>query len=145
MGLSNCSSSYHGLGQPDEYAYDFDFPTGTPFIASRGGIVEEVIEDRSNIGDDLGNWVIINHEDGTYAWYLHSPKDGIIVNEGEMIHQGDTLGEVGKSGLAGYPHLHFIVTKGSTIHNYNGMPVTFNNFTPLTTVLSSYETYRVCE
>ena len=26
-GLTNCSSSYHAAGQPDQYAFDFDMPS----------------------------------------------------------------------------------------------------------------------
>lgn len=43
-GLTNCSASFHSAGQPDDYAYDFDLPVGTPFLASRAGIVVGVLE-----------------------------------------------------------------------------------------------------
>ncbi len=44
-GLANCSSSYHGAGQPDQYATDFDMPVGTPFVAARAGRVHRIVED----------------------------------------------------------------------------------------------------
>ena len=32
--LSNCSGSFHGEGQPDEFATDFAMPVGTPITAA---------------------------------------------------------------------------------------------------------------
>ncbi|MEL6925768.1 MAG: M23 family metallopeptidase, partial [Bacteroidota bacterium] len=144
MGLSNCSASYHSPGQPDQYAFDFDMPEGDKFRAARGGVVERVIEDRSSNGGGGGNFVSIDHEDGTFGLYLHSPQDGIFVEVGDRVKQGDVLGESGRSGLAGYPHLHFIVVKGSSAWPWDGMPISFRNAIPADIVLQSGRTYKAC-
>jgi hypothetical protein len=107
-GLANCSSSYHSAGQPDQYAFDFDMPLGTPFTAARGGTVVLVVEDAPKSGGSAGNYLIIDHHDGTYGLYHHSPNNGIEVEEDDEVEQGDVLGVTGRSGLAGYPHLHFM-------------------------------------
>jgi hypothetical protein len=141
-GLTNCSSSYHGPDKPDQYASDFDMPEGTPFIAARGGTVYEVVEDQPSIGGGAGNYVTIDHGDNTYAKYYHSPQDGIDVEVGDEVAQGDVLGVVGRSGLAGYHHLHFIVVKDQTDFPYEGIAVSFRNAIPADVALESYSEYE---
>lgn len=141
-GLANCSRSFHGAGEPDQYAYDFDMPVGTPFVAARAGRVHEVDEDESSDGGGPGNYVLIDHGDGTFAYYLHSPEDGIAVQVGDQVERGDVLGEVGRSGLAGYPHLHFIVVEGDPEYPYDGVPVSFSNASPADVPLRSHASYE---
>lgn len=140
-GLTNCSSSFHGPGQPDQYAFDFDVPVGTPFVAARAGTVFRVVEDAPSNGGGVGNYVVIDHRDGTYGLYYHSPMNGIGVQVGEQVAQGDVLGETGRSGLAGYPHLHFTVVAGAPDWPYSGMPVSFRNVSPAHVRLESHSTY----
>lgn len=145
-GLANCSSSFHAAGQPDQFATDFDLSTGTPFVAARAGTVVFVQEDQPSLGGGSsngisGNAVVVDHGDGTLALYLHSPENGIEVETGDLVATGDTLGVVGASGLAGYPHLHFIVVDGSFEWPYDGLPVTFGNASPADAPLRSYAAY----
>lgn len=141
-GLTNCSSSYHGPGEPDQYAFDFDMPVGTPFTAARAGTVFKVVEDAPSNGGGAGNYVIIDHQDGTYGLYYHSPQDGIDVQVGDEVEQGDVLGVTGRSGLAGYPHLHFIVVKGDPAYPYDGLAISFSNALPADVVLKSRTEYE---
>lgn len=140
-GLGNCSTSYHAEGQPDQYAFDFDMPVGTPFVAARSGTVHQVVNDEPSGGGGSGNLVIIDHGDGTYGMYLHSPAGGVSVAVGETVAQGDVLGETGRSGLAGYPHLHFIVLTGDLTWPYTGVPVSFRNASPAHGVLRGLTVY----
>ncbi len=144
-GLTNCSSSYHSSGLPDEYAYDFDMPVGTPFIAARGGVVYEMWDEERSSGGGVGNFLIIDHGDGTYGLYYHSPKEGFNVDIGDEVEQGDVLGETGRSGLAGYPHLHFIVVEGDPNFPYQGIPISFRNAEPNDKVLQSHTEYTAGE
>ena len=130
MGLTNCSRSFHGAGEPDRFAYDFDVPVGTPLLASRAGTVSVVVEDAPSDGGGAGNYVGVDHGDGTTALYYHSPRDGIDVAVGDAVEQGGRLGVTGRSGLAGYPHLHLIVVEGDLAYPYTGMPITFSNVRP---------------
>ena len=152
-GLTNCSSSFHGPGQPDQYAFDFNMPTGTPFVAARGGIVFEVVENASGKNNlakftnsdnysIVGNYVTIDHGDSTFGLYLHSPDDGIAVTVGDPVQQGDVLGVTGRSGLAGYPHLHFIVVKYPPEFPYSGIAVSFSNALPADVVLQGDTQYK---
>ena len=140
-GLTNCSSSFHGAGQPDQYAFDFDMLEGTPFTAARGGIVFQVVELAPSFGGGSGNFVVVDHGDNTFGMYLHSPQHGISVEPGDRVERGDTLGVAGLSGLAGYPHLHFIVVTDSPEWPYNGIPISFSNASPADHVLKGQTTY----
>lgn len=141
-GLTNCSSSYHSSGNPDQYAFDFNMQEGTPFIAVRAGTVTYLVENQPSEGGGQGNFVVISHGDGTYALYAHSPKDGIDVKVGDRVKQGEVLGKTGRSGLAGYAHLHFIVLKGHYLYPYNGLAISFKNASPLHVALKGNTLYE---
>jgi hypothetical protein len=141
-GLTNCSSSYHGPGEPDQYAFDFDTPLGTSFSAARAGTVFKVVEDEQSMGGGVGNYVIIDHHDGTYGLYYHSPENGIDVAVGDEVVQGDVLGKTGRSGLAGYPHLHFIVVEGNPSYPYQGIAISFRNASPADVALKGKTEYE---
>jgi len=143
-GLTNCSSSYHGAQFPDRYAFDFDVPEGTNFYAARAGQVVFVRNDQSSQGGGSGNWLVIRHQDNTYGIYLHSPENGISVIEGRLINKGDLLGITGRSGLAGYPHLHFIVVQNDYKWPYDAIPITFNNILPADVIVKSNTNYEAC-
>ena len=54
-----------------------------------------------------GNEVVINHGFGYKSRYAHLST--IDVGVGQALHRGDKIGEVGKSGKATGPHLHYEV------------------------------------
>lgn len=58
------------------------------------------------------NWngIIVEHSDGSQAWYWHF-KDGAITtkNIGDTVEAGEYLGAAGSSGSSSIPHLHFEV------------------------------------
>jgi hypothetical protein len=69
----------------------------------------------------LGNVVIINHGKGWQTIYAHLKKGSIRVAKGQAVKAGQVLGQVGMSGLAQVPHLHFGVLKNrKTIDPFNG-------------------------
>ncbi len=53
--------------------------------------------------------IIIQHEDGSRAGYWHLQHNGALVNVGDTVEQGQEIGLSGKTGLALFPHLHFLV------------------------------------
>lgn len=143
-GLTNCSSSFHGAGNPDQYAFDFDMATSSPFTAARAGTVSRVVEDQPSGGGGgaAGNYVVVDHGDGTSALYYHSPEDGIHVGVGTSVEQGEVLGVTGRSGYAGYPHLHFIVVEGDPTYPYDGLAISFSNAIPADVALKGDTEYE---
>lgn len=124
--LSHCSGSYHSEGLPDAFATDFHMAIGTHITAARAGEVVHVIENGIDY-DDLNNFVVVDHGDGTFAQYMHLTQNGGLVEVGEMVAQGDTIALSGVTGLAGYPHLHFVVTEDDWRWPYTSIPVNFSN------------------
>lgn len=63
-------------------------------------------------GGGYGNYVIIQHSDGTYTLYGHLYENSIIVFAGETVEQGQVIGKMGSSGKSTGAHLHFEVRVG---------------------------------
>ena len=112
-----CGQGNHGKfthNGPEEYAFDFRMPIGTPVRAARGGVVA-LVEDRYSRGGKLeelktqANEVLIAQDDGTIARYLHLQQHGVRVREGQHVATGDLLGLSGNVGYSTEPHLHFEV------------------------------------
>lgn len=62
-----------------------------------------------------GNGVIIDHGQGWQTIYCHMKKDSIKIKDGQPVQAGDILGQVGHSGIAEFPHLHFTVFHDGTV------------------------------
>ncbi|NQZ44949.1 MAG: M23 family metallopeptidase [Flavobacteriaceae bacterium] len=128
IGLGHCDGSYHSAGLPDMFAIDVNMPIGQRIVASRSGVVI-AIEERGIDGGFPNNFVLLQHQDDTYAWYMHLTNNGAVVNVGETVPRGGLIGYSGNTGLAGYPHLHVVFTYGAN-WPYTSFPVTFKNTIP---------------
>lgn len=108
-----CSHKDPGDPRP-KYAFDFDSTfDGQAVVVSRSGKVLS-LQDKFDAGGRSAdpnqvNYVLIDHEDGTSALYLHLKKGSIVVKEGEKVSQGQKIGEADSSGYVTGAHLHFQV------------------------------------
>ena len=84
---------------------DIGANTGADIVASMEGKVEAV----SSQGDYGNHLKITNGEISTL--YAHCSK--IVVNEGDSIKQGQKIAEVGSTGRATGPHLHFEIRRNN--------------------------------
>ncbi len=83
---------------------------GEKFRAARSGVVVEV-RNNGEWNTGYGNYCIIDHGDGVLTLYAHAKT--VYVKRGEKVSLGQTLGEIGGTGNATAPHLHFEVRLGS--------------------------------
>lgn len=68
--------------------------------------VEGFLRDVAGVGTILGNHVLVRHDDGTVAVYAHLRRGSVGVRDGEVVHAGQVLAEVGNTGNTSEPHLH---------------------------------------
>ena len=116
-----------------QYAQDFNMPLGTIVTAACEGHVFLLCETvPENTGDDnIVNYVIINHEDGTYARYVHLGYNKVVVQLNQLVVKGDTLAQTGNTGNTGnVPHLHFDVIEEVIGLESQTIPVWFKNTKP---------------
>lgn len=113
-----------------EKALDFKVKSGTKVCAARDGIVTAVRKDSDKRGlkpENLsdGNYITIQHSDGSVAWYWHFQKDGVLVNEGDTVKTGQWIGLSGNTGYSAFPHLHFEVQGHEASGSYTQLPTRF--------------------
>jgi murein DD-endopeptidase MepM/ murein hydrolase activator NlpD len=84
---------------------DFFGGTGGPILAPAPGTV--ILASELTV---RGLTTIIDHGWGVYTLYLHQSE--ILVEEGQKVLAGDTIGLVGASGRVTGPHLHWEVQVG---------------------------------
>lgn len=79
---------------------DFTAPTGTSVFAAMDGEVVTVGRHRQ-----YGNYVVVDHGNGVVTLYAHHKLN--LVHLGDIVRRGQKIAEVGRTGNATGPHLHF--------------------------------------
>ncbi len=121
------------MSHQGELSLDFKMKSGSKICAAREGVVVSFREDseRGGLKDEYlseGNYIIIQHDDGTQANYWHLQKDGVLVNKGDTVQKGQVIGLSGNTGYSAFPHLHFEVVPGggnTGYRNFNQLPTRF--------------------
>ncbi len=86
-------------------AVDYGAPVGTPIRAAAAGRV--IVSRQGGWNGGYGNYVVIEHPNGTQTLYAHNHVNYVSV--GEQVIQGQTIATVGNTGRSTGPHLHFEV------------------------------------
>lgn len=84
---------------------DLGGPIGTPIVAAAEG--EVIIAREGGWNGGYGSYVVVAHPNGTQTLYAH--MSSMSVSAGMHVEQGQKLGEIGRTGKATGPHLHFEV------------------------------------
>ncbi|WP_084511998.1 LysM peptidoglycan-binding domain-containing M23 family metallopeptidase [Geothrix fermentans] len=79
---------------------DLNAPAGTAVFAAMDGQV--VMAGRHK---QYGNFVVVDHGNGVATLYAHHQLN--LVQEGDIVRRGQKIAEVGRTGNATGPHLHF--------------------------------------
>jgi len=96
-------------GNKFHYGVDLAADTGTDIIAFADGEVYATGESSS-----LGNYIMLRHEGGYITLYGHCSR---VTATGGAVSKGDKIAEVGSTGLATGPHLHFELHDGDLYLN----------------------------
>jgi murein DD-endopeptidase MepM/ murein hydrolase activator NlpD len=96
---------------------DLIAPPGTPVVAAAGGVVSNVA-----FVSEYGNIVEVDHDNGLTSRYAHLSKS--LVRMGDVVMKGQNIAQVGATGRATGPHLHFEVRE-------KGIPLNPNKFLSL--------------
>lgn len=66
----------------------------------------------ANGWNSIGGWyMIINHNNGLYSYYGHFSRRGFY-EVGTIVDKGEIIGQIGMTGVASGPHVHFEVRVG---------------------------------
>lgn len=104
---------------------DWSCSAGTPILAVKAGtVVTSTALKRSNgTYKSYGEYVVINHHDGTMTLYAHMYPGSRMVKEGDTVYQGQPIGKVGTTGNSTGNHLHFEVRiNGSVVNPTSYLP-----------------------
>jgi len=108
-------SSYERSGTRNEDYYAF----GKPIYAVCEAVVIKVntgVEDNRpgemNPVQAFGNFVVLRTANDEYIFYAHFQKESIKVKEGDVVKQGQYLGDCGNSGNTSEAHLHLHIQDG---------------------------------
>lgn len=93
------SQGLHGYN-----AVDFAAPTGSPILATASGNVI-ISKDNGYWNGGYGNYIVIEHENGTQTLYAHNSQN--IVWVGYHVVQGQVIGYIGSTGRSTGPHVHY--------------------------------------
>ena len=92
-------------GTPGSYHSGIDIATGTsgtPFVAPADGVVTLAAGSSFSLE---GRLLMIDHGMGLNSAFLHASK--LAVKEGDVVRQGQYIGNIGATGRATGPHLHW--------------------------------------
>ena len=108
MPVARLKQVTRGFGPtPDHHFHtgvDLTAPYGSPVLAAAGG---SVVFAGSFYG--YGNMIDIRHPDGLVTRYAHLSAFAAGLRPGSPVESGGLIGEIGTSGHAHGPHLHFEV------------------------------------
>lgn len=103
----------------DGNAVDFGAPIGTPVLASADGIV--LIAKGSGYNGGYGNYIVINHTNGSQTLYGHLSQ--VFVSVGDSVSQGQKIGLSGNSGRSTGPHLHYLEKNTGARNTFVNLPL----------------------
>lgn len=92
------------------YGVDLAAESGTEIGCFADGTVTAVGESSS-----YGKYCIVAHEGGYSTLYAHCSK--VTASSGTAVHRGQKIAEVGETGIATGPHLHFELQRNGVYLN----------------------------
>jgi murein DD-endopeptidase len=111
---------------------------GEDVLAVSDGLIVHVHDqatERARLTDRLtsvlGNSVVLKLDSGEFAHYGHLRPGSATRTQGTRVKAGDKIAEVGFSGSASDPQLHFALTDGAIELASEGLAYVFDSYRPL--------------
>jgi len=82
----------------------------------------------SGADPDLGNYVMIDHGNREFSLFPHMMPGSVRLKAGQSVRQGEAIGQVGFSGDAIFPHVHYSLLAGPDVHRFESLPAYFGQF-----------------
>lgn len=103
--MAGASSNHKGIDIAASY--------GSAIVAAADGTVSF-----AGYSSATGNYIMISHGGGVYTIYCHC--SALLVSTGQKVNAGQTIAQVGSTGISTGNHLHFGVTcNGSYVSPWN--------------------------
>ncbi len=77
-----------------------------------------------------GNFVMIDHLNGEFSLLAHLKQGSVLVKEGDTVKIGQKIAQMGVSGDAYLPHVHYELRSASTV-DADAFPAYFRDFVRL--------------
>ena len=105
----NITTGYYGY--VGHTGVDFACAGGTPIVAVKAGkvVTSKALVRANGTYKSYGEYVVIDHQDGTMTLYAHMQPNSRMVSEEQYVSQGQQIGRVGTTGNSTGNHLHFEV------------------------------------
>ena len=118
-GKTKASITTGFYGYSGHTGVDFACSSGTPILAVKSGtvVISEALRYASGKYRSYGEYVVIDHGDGTMTLYGHGSPGTRTVSVGQTVSQGQQIMSVGSTGNSTGPHLHFEVRIGGKCVN----------------------------
>lgn len=99
---------------------------GRPENSGNGGDVKMITADEL-----AGNYLMLDIGHGRYAMYAHCVPNSFMVQEGDVVKEGDPIALLGNSGNSTGPHLHFQICDSPDFFLTNGLPFVLKKYTKI--------------
>lgn len=88
-------------------------------------LVEASLRDMAGARWIVGNHLVLDLGDGTYAAYAHLRRGSLRVRAGDTVRAGQLLAHCGNSGNSTEPHVHFQLMDHPDLDVARGIPFTW--------------------
>lgn len=119
---ANITTSYYGYS--GHTGVDWACASGTAILAVKSGtVVISEAKMRNGKYVSYGEYIVIDHHDGTMTLYAHGYPGSRKVSPGQTVSQGQQIMSVGTTGNSTGNHLHFEVRiNGKPTNPYSYLP-----------------------
>jgi hypothetical protein len=124
-------SPFEGDATTNEQFYCFS----QPVLAPADGTVVRVVND---IGDNApgkpsqdapnGNMILISHANNEYSLLTNLKQKSVTLKHGDIVKQGDRVGECGNSGGSTAPKVHYQFQNSAGFPTVESLPAQFVDF-----------------